>query len=504
MKIGTKLSREKQKREIARRYSREEKPLPPLPFYPNPGSQADLFFHHLGCEKGQPMEIDYKDGTTGTAYEVIPRPYTREPKYFLFRAGSRAGKSQAGAAYCYVMGRNYPDAIGLISANDYLQLRDSTITALINYCSDHNIPIKPKRETVEETASSIVAMKGVWINGVYHLVRTAKDFIGDTAKATQKGRGFEVGWCWLDEWFRVPTKTAWEALITRLSIPIEKPSILMTSTINTDNPYNWVYELFDDPDRDDEKKRIYISLTGSTYENRHHLAKDYIQTLKASLTPELFSIEVLGEYTPITEGKICKYFSRGEHCFNLSYDPNHPIYLSLDFNVNPMSAIACQWIKNELLILREFHLTNSNSFEMGDAILSYLRQIKPQKVYLHGDATGGNKTANSKQSNWQIIKTALKEYDPITLFGKVNPSVQDTINGLNCAIKNDMVFIDPSCKELIKDLEFMQYNDNNEPDKKKDLKRSHWFDCLRYISNYFMPYRSGNGKDFVLTSVKWN
>ncbi|MEL4897602.1 hypothetical protein [Crocosphaera sp. Alani8] len=93
----------------------------PLPFYPNPGSQSELFFDILGCEKGEQKIVDYKDGTEAIAYSVVPRPYTQEAKYILFRAGSRSGKSQCGAAYCYTMAQNYPDAVGLISANDYLR-----------------------------------------------------------------------------------------------------------------------------------------------------------------------------------------------------------------------------------------------------------------------------------------------------------------------------------------------------------------------------------------------
>jgi uncharacterized protein YnzC (UPF0291/DUF896 family) len=471
----------------------KKRSLPKIPFYPNPGSQEKLFFELLGCDRGQQLEIDYKDGTTGISHAVIPRPYLNEPKYFLFRAGSRAGKSQAGAAYCHTMSQNYPSAIGLISANDYLQLRDSTITALINFCDRHNIPIKPRRETVEDTAASIVSIKGVWIDGVYHLVRTAKDFIGDTAKATQKGRGFEIGWAWLDEWFRVPSKTAWDALITRLSIPIEKPSILLTSTINTDNPYNWVYDLFDNPDRDEEKKKKYISLTGSTYENRHHLAKDYIEGLKASLTPELFSIEILGEYVPITEGKIFKYFNRVNQVLKLQPDFNHPIHLSLDFNHHPSCAIASQFIEGEVLILREWYLLNSNTFSLGENIANWLKDKSFPKYYLHGDATGNQKTANSLQTNWQIIRDKLKEFKPVTCFGKANPNVQDTINATNIALNQDKIFIDIQCRELTRDLESLRYNEKGEIDKKMDLMRSHLGDCLRYLIFDLLPYKKSSG-----------
>lgn len=492
------------KQEYNRQFFSQEVGDKPLLFYPNPGSQSHLFFDILGCEKGEEREIDYKDGETAIAYGVVPRPYLKEAKYILFRAGSRSGKSQCGSAYCYTMSQNYPDAVGLISANDYLQLRDSTITALITFCDRHNIPFEPRRATVEETASSVVSIKQCWINGTHHLVRTAKDFLGDTKAATQKGRGFEIGWAWLDEWFRVPRKSAWEALITRLSIPIENPSMLLTSTINTDNPYNWVYDLFDDPDRSPEQKKAYISLTGSTYENRHNLAKGYIDGLKVSLTPELFKIEVLGEYTPITEGKIFRYFNRKDHVFNLEYDLSHPIYLSLDFNHNPMTAIACQFIDSELLIIKEFFLKNSDSFQMGATLGNYLENLGfNKKLYIHGDATGNQKTANSKNSNWQIINENLKSFKPQILYGKSNPSVLDSINSVNCAFNNDKVFINGDCKELIKDLESLQFNEKGEIDKKQDLMRSHLADTLRYICHHLLPYKSPSKDGFKVSTAQW-
>lgn len=477
------------KQEYNRQFFSQEIDDKPLLFYPNPGSQSHLFFDILGCDRGEEREIDYKDGETAIAYGVIPRPYLKEAKYILFRAGSRSGKSQCGSAYCYIMSQNYPDAVGLISANDYLQLRDSTITALITFCDRHNIPFKPRRATVEETASSVVNIKQCWINGTHHLVRTAKDFLGDTKAATQKGRGFEIGWAWLDEWFRVPRKSAWEALITRLSIPIEKPSMLLTSTINTDNPYNWVYDLFDDPDRSPEQQKTYISLTGSTYENRHNLAKGYIDGLKVSLTPELFKIEVLGEYTPITEGKIFRYFSRKNHTLTLEFDRRYPVYSVHDFNVDPMTAILCQFIDGELLIFKEFFLRNSDSFAMGSVLRDYLLTLRPIKLYLDGDASGDNRSANATRSNWDIIKDSVRQFDPILLIGKSNPKVQDTINSVNCAFNNNKIGIDSSCKELIKDLESLQYNSNQEIDKKQDPMRSHLADSLRYIGHRLIPYR---------------
>ena len=213
--------------------------------------------------------------------------------------------------------------------------------------------------------------------------------------------------------------------------------------------------------------------------------------MKVSLTDELFKIEVLGEYTPITEGKIFKYFTRKAHTLPLEVDLDYPIYLSLDFNHDPMTAIAGQWIDGELLIIKEWFLRNSDSFQMGETLAKWISSLGnyPSGLLLHGDATGNQRTANSKNSNWEIINQSLKQFNPRRLYGKANPSVLDSINSVNCAFNTDRLFISGDCKELIKDLESLRYNNNGEIDKKQDLMRSHLGDTLRYICHHLLPYQ---------------
>lgn len=529
--IGHKIKRIKDKRRLEKAVG--DRPLEPLPFFPNVGSQSVLFFDLLGYEQGRSKRLDvddseypdwmleelekyghFGDRPSDVVFEAIPRNKPHPIDFICYTAGNGSGKTFTGGFFLYSRSVLSPNTRGLIMANSFPQLIDSTLTGIMEFCQRHNIPVKTNKNgqnlilmPVEESARKIAFNKGCWLNGKYHYVRSAESFKGQTQRSLQTGRGVghvtDILW---DEALRFPDETVFNAVLTRLRGKSEvKPLGLITSTLNTDRGRGgWDDKVFADINRSEESKRRYVEINGLTHENRHNNDPDYVPRMKAAYTDELYKLEVLGIRVTVTEGKICKYFSRDRHVFSLNYDPNYPIYLSHDFNVNPMSAIACQWIKDELIVIKEFYLKNSNSFEMGDAVLEYLNQLKPQKVYLHGDATGGNKTANSRQSNWQIIRGALKRYNPTTLYGTVNPAVQDTINGLNCAFKNNRIFIDKNCIELIQDIEFMRYNSNNEPDKKSDTSRSHWFDCLRYISNHFMPFKSECEKDVVLTIARWN
>jgi hypothetical protein len=523
MRLGQRTARQAKKRQMKTFCSAS---IVSLPFYPNAGSQSVLFFDLLGYEMGEEKDLDVDDslypdwmieeiekyGHFGNrpknkVYEAIPRNKKHEIDFICYTAGNGSGKTFTGGFFLYSRSVLSPNTRGLIMANSYPQLRDSTLTGIAEFCQRYNITLKVNKKgdnlsllPPEEAAKKIAFNQGCWLNNKYHYVRSAEAFKGGTNKALQGGRGIghvtDILW---DEALRWSDESAFNTVLTRLrGKSAIKPVGLITSTLNTDRGKGgWDDLIFADSSRDEETKKRYVEINGLTHENRHNNDPDYVPRMKFAYTDELYKLEVLGIRTTVTEGKICKYFSRDKHVFQLDYDPTYPIYLSHDFNVNPMSAIACQWIKGELIVIQEFCLKNSNSFEMGEAVYQWLSQINPVKVYLHGDATGGNKTANSRRSNWDIIRDSLKSYHPIVCYGSVNPSVQDSINGLNCSFKQDKIFIDKKCVELIKDLEFMQYNNNNEPDKKTDPSRSHWFDCLRYISHGLMPYNRTINQNYI-------
>lgn len=459
-------------------------------FYLNPGSQQTLFIEALESVAVSSRRFCYPDGEDGSAVAISPRPLENAAgRHFLYRAGNGTGKSAMGAHFCATRSELYghlPGAAGLISANDYGQLEQSTLVQLAKYCREYGVPLEPLRGTDEETAKSIARNRLCWIHRIPHLVLSTQRFLGETEKATQGGRGFTIGWAWLDEWLRVPNESAFTTLLTRTRLKGMNPHTLITSTINTDNPYNWGYSFYDDPDRSEEKKLLFVSVAGSTYENRHNLAPDYIPSLKATLTPEVFKIEVLGEYAQIRTGKIFSYFDIGKHVKSgLSIDCSLPIHVSLDFNWNPATGIVAQLQPDKSIqIVHEFYLKNSNTFALSQAIADYLATLpRLSAIVLHGDATGNAKSANSLYTNWQIAHGTLREkgYYWTSNVNAANPSIQESINVVNSFFFQDRLVLNATCKELRKDLETLTYTKQGDIDKRTDPMRSHLADCLRYL-----------------------
>jgi hypothetical protein len=145
---------------------------------------------------------------------------------------------------------------------------------------------------------------------------------------------------------------------------------------------------------------------------------------------------------------------------------------------------------------------------LGESIADWVKSMNNRcVVQLYGDASGNQETANSRNTNWQIIKDALSTED-IRFRYRVdlaNPSVADSVNGLKLRFDKNSVYLNGDTqKELIKDLESVRWDDDGGINK-KDPARTHLLDGLRYMVWQLYPYepipRAGMG-DRRQTRVK--
>ena len=435
----------------------------------------------------------------------IHPPVSCDARVAWLRGGVGSGKSFVGAAFACGRALGDPQSRGLITANSYGQLETSTLVALAEFCRMFGVSLEPTAnipidapEWPDETAKRIAARRLCTIFGAPVLVLSADAFTGTTERAQERGRGLQIRWFWADE-FAYADGSAFNTLNTRLgrgSSGSLKGLGVITSSINKNNPYNWAYELFDAPNRSPKQIEKFVSIPLSTFENKH-LDEDYIDAQAAALTDELYRIEILGEYATVTSGRIFNTFDRSLHALFgkdaalVSYTPKEALHISFDFNHDPGTAIAAQLIDKELRVIKEWFVRDTDTFEVSKSVCQWLQlEGHKQPVYVYGDATGNQRTANSRQSNWSIIWAAFSEHriKAVKRYGRANPSVQDSINSVKIAFRQGKIFINgEACPELIKDLETLKWKGNDID--KKDLLRSHLADELRYMVDMLWPYR---------------
>jgi phage terminase large subunit len=170
-----------------------------------------------------------------------------------------------------------------------------------------------------------------------------------------------------------------------------------------------------------------------------------------------------------------------------------PLYLSFDFNKDPITCIASQhdglnWVK----VYREFRLLNSDIDELCDAIKATYN-LDDYYVIINGDASGATSTALNKNRNYYVaIKENLGIETSHFKIRKSNPGIKNNRVLCNALLQRhpNIKFNRKLCKYLIEDLMYIQVKEvaeGIEINKNKDKHKSHLADCLRYYFDMNFP-----------------
>lgn len=229
---------------------------------------------------------------------------------------------------------------------------------------------------------------------------------------------------------------------------------------------------------------------------------DYLESLAIQKRMPASKIEQEYDlsFTKSQEGRLIKKFDENRHVLRgfdsvlCTYEKKLPLHLIFDFNRSPATALVGQQHPGELRVIHEFCLWDSDTFELADTVCLWVKGTgHTGHCYVYGDATGRNPSANSRQTNWQIVWSKLKAHN-IRAFKRYkdsNPSVADSVLSLEYAFEVNKVFINgETCPELIADLNTVKGKDGGIAKiDKSDPKRTHWLDELRYWVDSLMPYR---------------
>ncbi|GAG09253.1 unnamed protein product, partial [marine sediment metagenome] len=148
---------------------------------------------------------------------------------------------------------------------------------------------------------------------------------------------------------------------------------------------------------------------------------------------------------------------------------NGTLWIGMDFNVMPMTAVIGQYYNNTFHIHDEIFLENSDTFKMTNELIK-----KNYKGTVIPDSTGRNRKTSGK-SDHQILKEA-----GFTIPYVHNPFVFDRVNNINRLLTDNRIIINPRCKKLIGDLEKVSWKDNK-LDQKSDPMLTHISDALGYL-----------------------
>lgn len=284
---------------------------------------------------------------------------------------------------------------------------------------------------------------------------------------------------------------AFLAFLSRMRL--KEAKLLQIPMSGTPEGFNWFYNMFiSEPRKDTDVFYGDMRLNS-------HVADVYAQILIDSYDDIMQQQYVAGKFINTTHGSALYKFNRAKHtASSVKQNPNMPIWVSLDFNVAPMSATLYNRYPDKSLdrvLLRGFdevNLKGADTWQLAD-IICEKAGVDPGQIVLFPDGIGGSQQRTSAKDNISDIEIMRsKGFKDIRY--KVSLSVRDCLNASNSFLAKNRVILDKDkCKETIKDWEQCVIKPGTHELDKKDKFRTHWVDGFKNMVDYEWPITTGAG-----------
>lgn len=204
-----------------------------------------------------------------------------------------------------------------------------------------------------------------------------------------------------------------------------------------------------------------------------------VEAMRLNMDPKSFAQEFEASFETMS-GRVYYQFDRRVHVKKCEFNPNLPIWVGQDFNVDPMSTVIMQPQTNgEIWVIDEIYLHSSNTQEICEELERRYWRYK-KNITIYPDPAGDNRSSSRGESDLDIFREAgfwrIK-------FRKKHPQRSDRFNAVNKMFKNARgevkMYIDPKCKNLIESLEQTLYKIGT-PDIDKGPSIEHASDALGY------------------------
>lgn len=249
---------------------------------------------------------------------------------------------------------------------------------------------------------------------------------------------------------------------------------------------NYFYDLFQMP----EKFSDWKSWQMPTSSNPHIPPEEIVQA-EQQLDPLTFAQEYLASFITEELDAWAYCFNRAKHVGRTTLSPAHEVYLSFDFNRNPITCAVFQHYNNWIYGIEQIKLPNSNIYALCDYIKA---KYGHNMLIVTGDQTGENSTAlvRDNLNYYTVIKAKLGLGSGQFKVPTKNPDVEENRVLVNSILHHQGLTLDEdNCKGLIFDLEYARVLPDgslDKTDRKDPTKQLDALDCFRYYLNTFFKW----------------
>jgi len=216
-----------------------------------------------------------------------------------------------------------------------------------------------------------------------------------------------------------------------------------------------------------------------------NVPEEEVEAAKRDLDPKTFAQEYLATFNTYS-GTVFYNFHYNDCVKELPQPDTGVIYVGMDFNFDPMTAIIAQVRGNEVYIYDEIMMRGSSTEDMVNEINH--RYAYSKVVVFPDPAAKQRKTSAGGKTDLSILVNAGYDVKVRTY----HTPVRDRVNAVNTKLKNAAnertLFVHPKCKNTIDSLQRLTYKEGtNQVDKDSGL--DHMGDAVGYLIDYLFPIK---------------
>lgn len=265
--------------------------------------------------------------------------------------------------------------------------------------------------------------------------------------------------------------------------------------IGTPKGYNHLYKLYKMGQRLDlQQKKLWKSWQFPTITSPF-IPRAEIEAARRDMDEKSFRQEFLASFESMS-GRVYYAFNRKDHIADVQFNPKLPIWVGMDFNIDPMSMVIFQPQPNgQLWAVDEIVQIASNTDDICEELEK--RYYKYQDyVTIYPDPAGSARQHARGESDLDILREHGFKRIKVK---RAHSAVADRVNAVNRLLKTAngdiRLFINPKCKHLIDSFEQTLYIPNSR-DVDKSLGTEHSADAAGYCIEIEFPIRKFEAMGF--------
>jgi hypothetical protein len=309
----------------------------------------------------------------------------------------------------------------------------------------------------------------------------------DEDKDLNRFKGLEVNGAGLDEVNELQEQTFYKVQerIGSWNKAEGRPPIVCMATCNPAN--NWVKTIIYERYKEGTLPSKWTFIPSKITDNPH-IPAEYLESLK-ELPPVQYARFVEGDWDvmdDVANPFLYEWADEKHIDDSVQLNSNMPVYVSVDFNINPLCALVIQHHGRGAVVVDEIKIEKGSIEAFCDAVLAL--GIPMGLIRITGDAMGKGGTVQQRDNSsaYTMIKRRLSLSDSQFLI-PANPTHYNSRIDCNAALRRlDIKVNSKRCKGFVFDAKQVQCDANGsiiKSNRKNLTERADFLDCFRYFVN---------------------